>query len=70
MDTNASAQTATYYYGFSRRQIDTWRHETNPYTLIIRSPFDPERQTPGMAGAYGVDPTTRSTASNVGNSRG
>ena len=51
-----TAETATYHYGFSRRQIETWRHTTNPYTLVIRSPLDPERQTSGMQGAYGVDP--------------
>ena len=56
MAARTGSETATYHYGFSRRQIDTWRHTTNPYTLVIRSPFDPERQTPGMQGAYGVDP--------------
>jgi hypothetical protein len=54
--TTATAPTADYVFGVSRRQIDAWRRGTSRYTLLIRSPTDPERQTPGMRGAYGVDP--------------
>ena len=46
----------TYLFGVSWDEINAWRQGTSKYTLLIRSPDDPERQTPGMRGAYGVDP--------------
>ena len=53
---DATAPLVDYVFGVSRRQIDTWRQGAGRYTLWLRGEDDPERQTPGMRGAYGVDP--------------
>jgi len=46
----------TYHFGLTRRQIDAWRSGPSKYLFWVRAEGDPERRTPGLVGAYGVDP--------------
>lgn len=51
-----------YEFGTSQVQVDAWR-KRSPYALLIRDPArDPERQTRGMRGQYGVDPHNKLSA--------